>query len=65
MWRYGRILCFMTKQELRKAASLLGRRGGFATARKLTPEQRKQSSQRALEARWARQRERKAQEATV
>jgi hypothetical protein len=30
-----------------------GRKGGKATARKLTPEQRKESARKAAKARWA------------
>ncbi len=36
-----------------KAAVQLGRRGGNATAKKLTAEQRKQSARKAAQARWA------------
>jgi hypothetical protein len=35
------------------AAVELGRKGGKATARKLTPEQRSESARRASQARWA------------
>jgi hypothetical protein len=35
------------------AAVALGRKGGKATARKLTPEQRRESARRAAQARWA------------
>jgi hypothetical protein len=35
------------------AAVQLGRRGGKATAKKLTPEQRKESARMAANARWA------------
>lgn len=35
------------------AAVELGRKGGKATARKLTPQQRKESARRAAQARWA------------
>lgn len=35
------------------AAVELGRKGGKATARKLTPQQRKESARRASQARWA------------
>jgi hypothetical protein len=35
------------------AAVELGRKGGKATARKLTAEQRKESARRAAQARWA------------
>ncbi len=36
-----------------EAAVQLGRRGGKATAKKLTAEQRKQSARKAAQARWA------------
>jgi len=36
-----------------QAAVQLGRRGGKATAKKLTPEQRKEAARRAARARWA------------
>ena len=39
------------------AAVELGRRGGKARARKLTPEERTESARKAVEARWAKQRE--------
>jgi len=35
------------------AAVELGRKGGKATAAKLTPEERKESARRAAQARWA------------
>ena len=35
------------------AAVELGRRGGRASAKKLTPEQRRESARRAAQARWA------------
>jgi len=37
------------------AAVQLGRRGGKATAQKLTAEQRKESASKAAKARWAKQ----------
>ena len=39
------------------AAVELGRLGGKARARKLTPEQRQEAARKAVEARWAKQRE--------
>jgi hypothetical protein len=36
------------------AAVALGRKGGQATAAKLTPEQRSEAARKAVEARWAR-----------
>jgi hypothetical protein len=41
----------MAKKD--KAAVRLGRKGGKATAKKLTPEQRRASARRAAQARWA------------
>jgi hypothetical protein len=41
------------------AAVQLGRRGGKATAKKLTEEQRKESARRAAQARWAKAKEKK------
>jgi hypothetical protein len=35
------------------AAVALGRRGGYARAKKLTPEERSLSARKAVEARWA------------
>jgi hypothetical protein len=35
------------------AAVALGRKGGKATARKLTPQQRSDAARKAVEARWA------------
>ena len=39
------------------AAVELGRLGGKARARKLTPEQRREAARKAVKARWAKQRE--------
>jgi hypothetical protein len=39
------------------AAVELGRRGGKATAQKLTPEERQEKMRRVVQARWAKQRE--------
>jgi hypothetical protein len=36
-----------------EAAVLLGRKGGKATAKKLTPEQRKDAARKAAQARWS------------
>lgn len=43
----------MTAKKKNPAAVQLGRKGGQATAKKLTPEQRKESAKKAAEARWA------------
>jgi hypothetical protein len=40
------------KNATKNAAVLLGRRGGMATARNLTAEQRKVNARKAAEARW-------------
>ncbi len=37
------------------AAVALGRRGGKATAKNMTPEQRKESARKAAQARWAKE----------
>lgn len=42
-----------------KAAVRLGRKGGKATAKKLTPEQRRESARKAAKARWAKQKKAK------
>jgi general stress protein YciG len=41
------------------AAVALGRRGGKATAKKLTPEQRSESARKAAQARWKREKKAK------
>lgn len=43
----------LTKGEMSEYLRKLGRKGGKATAKKLTPEQRKESARKAAEARWA------------
>lgn len=43
----------MSMAKKNEAAVLLGRRGGKATAKKLTREQRRESAKRAAQARWA------------
>jgi hypothetical protein len=42
-------------KELREFFAKHGRRGGKATARKLTPEQRRESASRAAKARWSKE----------
>ena len=42
------------KSELSQYLAKLGRRGGKATAKKMTAEQRKESARKAARARWAR-----------
>lgn len=41
-----------TKQEIRDYFAKFGRKGGQATARKLTPERRSEIARKAAEARW-------------
>jgi hypothetical protein len=43
----------MMKDELSEYLRKLGRKGGKATAKRLTPEQRKESAKKAAQARWA------------
>jgi hypothetical protein len=43
----------VTKNELSEYLRKLGSKGGKATAKKLTPEQRKESARKAAQARWA------------
>jgi hypothetical protein len=43
--------------SLSRAARLLGRKGGEATAQKLSPEQRTANARQAVNARWARVRD--------
>jgi hypothetical protein len=57
--RQGTEECARTMDEMttpltpeQQAARLLGRRGGKASAAKLTPEQRKAKSDKAIKARW-------------
>jgi hypothetical protein len=50
----------MTRKEIKEYFAKFGRQGGKATAKKLTPEQRKASARKAARARWAKVGERKA-----
>jgi len=43
----------ITKAEIREYFAKFGRKGGKAAAKKLSPEQRKDSARRAAQARWA------------
>jgi general stress protein YciG len=43
----------VTKDEMSEYLRKLGRKGGKATAKKLTPEQRKEAARKAARARWA------------
>lgn len=60
---YGKIFGTMARKSvLSQHLSRLGKKGGKATAEKLTPEQRSQSARKAAVARWAKWRaERKAE----
>jgi hypothetical protein len=49
----------MNSKTLSRAARILGRKGGLATARRSTPEQRKALAQKAYAARLTRQKHRK------
>ena len=44
-------------QTLSEAAAIMGRKGGIARAKKLTPEQRRAAMHKALKARWDKYRE--------
>jgi hypothetical protein len=46
----GRII--VTAADLTKRAKLLGKRGGFARAAKMTPEERSEAARKAALARW-------------
>ena len=48
-----------TRKEISEYFAKFGKKGGKATAQKLTPEQRKASAQKAAKARWAKAKERK------
>jgi hypothetical protein len=43
----------VTRKEIRDYFAKFGRKGGQATAKNLTPEQRKASARKAAQARWA------------
>jgi len=45
----------VTKKEIREYFAKFGRKGGQATARNLTPEQRKAIARKAAQARWAKE----------
>ncbi|HUD64695.1 MAG TPA: hypothetical protein VMQ17_08960 [Candidatus Sulfotelmatobacter sp.] len=44
---------------LREHLAKLGKKGGKARAKKMTPEQRKESARKAIQARWAKQKKEK------
>lgn len=43
----------VTRQQMREAAAAFGREGGKKRAKSMTPEQRRESAQKAAQARWA------------
>ena len=47
----------MTQKEIREYFAKFGRKGGQATARNLTPEERKASARKAAQARWAKKKD--------
>ena len=46
-----------TKQEIREYFAKFGRKGGKATAKNRTAEERKEAARKAVEARWAKKKE--------
>jgi len=50
----------VNKKEIRDYFAKFGKRGGHATAKKMTPEQRKESARKAAQARWAKEKPAKA-----
>jgi hypothetical protein len=48
-------LRFVSSKEIKQYLAKLGKKGGRATAQKLTPEQRTASARKAAQARWAKQ----------
>jgi hypothetical protein len=50
----------VTKQEIRDYFAKFGKKGGQATAKKLSPAQRTASARKAARARWAKEKLRKA-----
>ncbi len=47
----------MSKQEIRDYFAKFGRKGGKATAKKMTPEERTEKMRRAAQARWAKEKQ--------
>lgn len=47
----------MTKKEIREYFAKFGRKGGQATAKKLSPERRKAIARKAAQARWAKKKD--------
>ena len=46
-----------SKQEIREYFAKFGRKGGKATAKKMTPEERTEKMRRAAQARWAKEKQ--------
>jgi general stress protein YciG len=46
---------FVSSKEIKQYLAKLGRKGGAATAKNRTPEQRKQIARKAAQARWAKE----------
>lgn len=46
-----------SKQEIRDYFAKFGRKGGKATAKKMTPEERTEKMRRAAQARWAKEKQ--------
>jgi len=47
----------VSKQEIRDYFAKFGRKGGKATAKKMTPEERTEKMRRAAQARWAKEKQ--------
>jgi hypothetical protein len=52
-------LVAMLKKEVRRYLAELGRKGGKAAAQKLTQEQRREKGRKAVQARWAKKKEKR------
>lgn len=52
------MVAYMESQSLRESAAAMGRKGGSARVKKLTPEQRSEEMRAAANARWKKVRER-------
>jgi general stress protein YciG len=50
-----RVRSVPSKEEIREYFAKFGRKGGKATAKKMTPEQRKEIASNAAKARWAKE----------
>lgn len=47
--------CLVNQREIKQYFAKFGKEGGKARAKKLTPEERKESARKAARARWAKQ----------